>query len=128
MEKINLLKKEHEEYLNSLMELHKNEEERLKANDLKDESVFEKIKYNVVEIFHKMFIVSCTKGLKSNNIQEVNDTYKTYYNNIPRGWRERLKQAQKLNVVEDIVVEELKLKQLDEIFDAFEISFNKYKN
>ncbi|MGL4773210.1 MAG: hypothetical protein ACRC2K_06555 [Clostridium sp.] len=128
MGNLEMLKKEYGEYLQAQMDFHKQEEIRLKNEGAKDESVFEKIKFNVVDIFSKMFNASCMKAMKNNNMDEVYQAYKGYYNNIPRSWRENLKKAREFNAVEDVTIEELKLAKLEEVFNVFEECFNKYKS
>lgn len=88
------------------------EADKLYQEQKYDESIFEKIKANVYDIFYKIIDpISKTKDFKNNYYQKLND--------IPKNWTESLSLAIKNNDFEQEFLEKLKLKTKDEIINIF---------
>lgn len=122
------LKEEYEAFLQAEMQKHKDGEVKFREEGAIDESNFEKIRYNVVDIFQKMLNASYTQAMKANSIEVLAKAYRGYYDRIPTNWRINLQKAREFNSVKDIVVEEIKLGKLEEIFNVFDQLVDKYTN
>lgn len=128
MSKITMLKEEYDEFLKLEMKKHKELEGKFREEGNIDESNFQKIRYNVVDIFQKMINASYAPALKANSITVLAKNYRGYYDRIPTNWRINLQKAREFNSVKDIVVEEIKLEKLEEIFNEFDKLVDKYSN
>ncbi len=142
MEKHQLLKEEFNKELIKLMNNQKEKAELLMKDACTDEANLEKIKFNVVDIFSKMFIVSYNNvygKMKNQNIKNAVDTieddyeklyhaYMVFFDKIPAPWKEKYDKDKEMGMTVECVIEELKLNTAKDIRERFTILYNKYKN
>lgn len=126
MSNIKLLKDEYEVFLEAEMQMHKENEVKFREEGALDESNFEKIRYNVVDIFQKILNASYSQAIKANSVEVLVKTYRGYYDRIPTNWRVNLQKAREFNSENNIAVEEIKLGKLEDIFNVFDKLVDKY--
>lgn len=91
-----------------------------KAQNREDEAKFAVIEANVVDIFAKMFAISCGKAQSAPEWQSVlKDTYGEFFDKIPAPWSERLAQCEAFDLAEEAHIERLKLQRAESILNAF---------
>lgn len=103
------------------------EQQQLKANQLafkaqsrEDEAKFAVIEANVVDIFTKMFAISCSKTQAAPEWQGIlKETYGEFFIKIPAPWSERLAQCEAFDLAEEAHIERLKLQRAETILQAF---------
>lgn len=88
----------------------------LMEEDRVDEANLEKIKFNVVDIFTKMFHV-CLK--KTNDINEFQQEYLQTLNKIMSPWNEKREKANQFGDTIQVIVEDIKLEEANQIIDLF---------
>jgi len=90
-------------------------------NDFKyDESKFEKIKENVIDIYLKMINVSVKQS--NQELDKFIKVYSQYFERIPKNWITNLEKARQENDFEDVFIEELKLETMNKIKRIFDTS------
>jgi len=90
-------------------------------NDSKyDESKFEKIKENVIDIYLKMINVSVKQS--NQELDKFIKVYSQYFERIPKNWITNLEKARQENDFEDVFIEELKLETMNKIKRIFDTS------
>ncbi len=104
------------EFTNFLNELKSKKEvicEELKQKVVDDEMKHIKVELNVIEIFTKMFDISCKKALsEENKIESLKSKYIGFFDNIPKNWYISLEKHKKFGNNEEVFVEELKIEQM----------------
>ena len=95
----------------------KETETSLIVQERKDEANFEKIRYNIYEVFVTMLNVTKKSAKDQDSFCE---SYLKKFDTIPASWRERLELARKHQDVETVVIEETKLKAVAELRNLFE--------
>lgn len=119
MRDINWLITNYSEYLEKRVSEFKIRGEELQKSGSKDEAVLEKIKFNVVEIFSKMFKLST-----GNTKEEIRDKYYAFFDKISSPWRLNRKKALEFGKEKDAIIEEIKLDEVEELRKQFEIYYN----
>lgn len=127
-----LIQSEFSTELRDLKSLYEAKEKSLKEENKKDEAIFEKIKYNVCDIFSTLFDVSHKKSYRPNQseddyMQKLYSTYTEFFENIPRSWKDNLKKAQSSGDFEEAHKEEIKLQTLDKIISLFNNHYDDLK-
>jgi len=90
-------------------------------NDSKyDESKFEKIKENVIDIYLKMINVSVKQS--NQELDKFIKVYSQYFERIPKNWITNLEKARQENDFEEVFIEELKLETMNKIKRIFNTS------
>ncbi|MEW8957287.1 hypothetical protein [Clostridium sp.] len=128
MDKLELLKVDFLEFLESKI---CDSEERIKGlikEDLKDEANLEKITLNIVKIFKQMFNVSYNKIVKDKKgYEDFKNYYLKYFNTIPASWKEKREKDEKFGNGEGVIIENLKLSMADTIEEKFLGLYEKYE-
>ena len=107
--------------------------EKLNIEGAYDESILEKIKINVGEIFLKMFEVSCSNvygnpkiklpGMKEASTEPkemlLKKTYLEFFNKIPTPWKVKAEKDKQHNMNEEYHKECLKLETAEHIKELF---------
>ena len=90
-------------------------------NDSKyDESKFEKIKENVIDIYLKMINVSVKQS--NQELDKFIKVYSQYFERIPKNWITNLEKSRQENDFEEVFIEELKLETMNKIKRIFNTS------
>jgi hypothetical protein len=119
--------------LNEMMQKFKKTARELSDQGADDEAVLETIRFNITEIFLRMFELSRSSNLPSQNprIREIIEQYPNarnrahkvflyYLDSISRSWETSLKQANQFNDTETIMKETVKLELRDKIRSVYE--------
>ncbi|QNO15079.1 hypothetical protein HYG86_10040 [Alkalicella caledoniensis] len=113
---------------------------KARAKDLldeerQDEANFEKIKTNVYDIFEKMFNISY-KNIYSAKNQANTDREKyqlleveflKFLEKIPAPWKQKAIKDKEHGLIEDLIIEELKISTAEEIRDLFQHKYEKFQ-
>ena len=87
----------------------------LTKDDRMDEANLEKIKYNIYDIFQKMFQRSKTIAKSE---EEFIEMYLTFHQKIPNNWKSNYKHAKEEGSI-DMYIEEIKLETANKIEQLF---------
>ncbi|MCM1992100.1 hypothetical protein [Oceanirhabdus seepicola] len=112
--------------------------DKLRAEGSADESKFEMIKTNIVDIYLKIFMVAynnvfvkvnheCLRTIVDENTENKDKLIKCYeflLNKVTEPWREKLEKNKKFNLVEKIVIEEVKIEESEKIHNMFKNMIN----
>lgn len=120
MQDINSLKEDYLNFLNMREESLKRSIEDLQRQECRDEANLEKIRLNVVEIFHKMFNISF-----SNDPVELNDKYLNFFDKITTPWHVNREKAIEFGKDREAIIEELKIKEAEELKSKFKDYYEK---
>lgn len=121
MKKHEILKKEYLEILDDEIKAIKKKELELRQKNFIDESNMEKIKYNIIDIFVKMFNVSYNKVYGKNVIDEINSynelylTYMNFFEKIPASWKAKAEKDKKFDMDKEYIIEKIKLDTMEEV-------------
>lgn len=116
---IDLLTTNYRDYLEGRMNELRSRGEELQRSGSQDEAVLERIKFNVVEIFSKMFKLS-----KGNTKEEIRDKYYAFLEKISSPWGINREKALKFGKEKDAIIEDIKLNVVEELKKKFEIYYN----
>lgn len=124
MKNINSLKENYLMFLNMREENLKRSIGDLQKQECMDEANLQKIRLNIVEIFHKMFNISL-----SDNPVELRDKYLNFFDKITGPWHVNKEKAIEFGKDSEVIIEELKIKEAEELKNKFkdyyeEINFN----
>lgn len=105
------------EYLESSIQKTQDEEKNLILENRKDDSNHVKVRCNIFHIFKTVFsVLTNNKDLDEKQVKSLFlDKTKT----ISENWEKSYKKALAFNDVEKILIEEIKIKTVDEIRDKF---------
>lgn len=120
MQDINSLKEDYLNFLNMREESLRRSIEDLQRQECRDEANLEKIRLNVVEIFHKMFNISF-----SNDPVELKDKYLNFFDKITTPWRVNREKAIEFGKDREAIIEELKIKEAEELKSKFKDYYEK---
>lgn len=120
MQDINSLKEDYLNFLNMREESLKRSIEDLQRQECRDEANLEKIRLNVVEIFHKMFNISF-----SNDPVELNDKYLNFFDKITTPWRVNREKAIEFGKDREAIIEELKIEEAEKLKIKFKDYYEK---
>jgi hypothetical protein len=96
------------------------ESQQLKAECRDDEYKFLQVELNIVDIFTKMFVISCQKAASSQNWQfTLRETYLSFFDKIPVAWLENLKKCKEHGLDDEVLIESLKLQRAEAIKSMF---------
>ncbi|EYE87214.1 hypothetical protein Q428_14545 [Fervidicella metallireducens AeB] len=136
MEKHQILREEFIKALNNRITETNSHAEFLKNDDSNDEAMLEKIKTNVMDIFHKMFNASYNKvyGKPNSKIENSEDenyknlylAYMSFFDKIPSQWIANHAKAKEHNMYKEQLIEEIKINTANEIKDMFILFYKKY--
>lgn len=104
------------EYLDSTMKELKQMEEELLDTDRKDEANFAKIRINICDICKTVYGVA----VKKSSGEALKEEYINLMTKISESWRVSLAKAKEHDDVQKVVIEEIKLEMLSQIFVKFE--------
>ncbi len=104
-------------------------EEELSTEGAQDEAVMEKIKLNITDIFHKMFLLSLKRVnvLQPAPFSQLKEAYLPFFTRIPASWKEKAQKDKEYNRVLEGIIEEIKLKRAREIEARFIDLMTKYE-
>ena len=75
---------------------------------------------NIIDIFTKMFAISCQKAASAQNWEIVlQDTYLSFFEKIPLAWHENLKKCMQHGLDEEVMIETVKLQRANAIKSMF---------
>lgn len=120
MQDINSLKEDYLNFLNMREESLRRSIEDLQRQEYRDEANLEKIRLNVVEIFHKMFNISF-----SNDPVELKDKYLNFFDKITTPWRVNREKAIKFGKDREAIIEELKIEEAEKLKIKFKDYYEK---
>lgn len=120
MQDINSLKEDYLNFLNMREESLKRSIEDLQRQECRDEANLEKIRLNVVEIFHKMFNISF-----SNDSVELKDKYLNFFDKITTPWRVNREKAIEFGKDREAIIEELKIEEAEKLKIKFKDYYEK---
>lgn len=103
-------------YMNHEKEVCLMEEKRLRADERIDEANFEKVKWNVYDIFS---ILLNSAKQKATDVEQLKSAYLPRFDTIPMNWRTRLATAKQHDDAETIYIEETKLGIANQIKEMF---------
>ena len=112
-----------EKYKKALVKIRENtslKKEELFADSKFDESKFEKIRENVIDIYLKMINVTIKQS--NQDFDEFVKLYPEFFVKIPKNWKISLEEAKKTNDFENVFIEELKIETMEKIKRVFESS------
>ncbi len=124
MELCEQLKEEYLRELGALMDEYNESSKRKIAEDSEDEAVFEAIKANICDIFHKVFIVSYNKACRDTGAADVklaklSEVYLDFFFKIPAPWKEKMVKDIEHGMMEECYKEQIKLEMADSIKGLF---------
>lgn len=120
MQDINSLKEDYLNFLNMREESLRRSIEDLQRQECRDEANLEKIRLNVVEIFHKMFNISF-----SNDPVELKDKYLNFFDKITTPWRVNREKAIEFGKDREAIIEELKIEEAEKLKIKFKDYYEK---
>lgn len=92
----------------------------LKDDYRDDEYKFVQVELNIIDIFTKMFAISCQKAASAQNWQSVlHETYLSFFDKIPMAWHENLKKCTEHDLEDEVMVETLKIQRAESIKATF---------
>lgn len=92
----------------------------LKDDYRDDEYKFVQVELNIIDIFTKMFAISCQKAASAQNWQSVlQETYLSFFDKIPMAWHENLKKCTEHGLEDEVMVETLKIQRAESIKATF---------
>ncbi len=98
---------------------------KLKDDFRDDEYKFVQVELNIIDIFTKMFAISCQKAASAQDWQtSLQETYLSYFDKIPMAWHENLKKCTEHGLEDEVMVETLKIQRADSIKIAFVASLS----
>ena len=103
------------EIINTWMKESEQNQAFFEEDDRLDEANLEKIKYNIYDIFQKMFHRS--KKISKNEDEFIN-TYLMFHQKIPTNWKRNYEQAKEDESI-DMYIEEIKLETATKIEQVF---------
>lgn len=107
-------------YLNSETERLEHEVKQLKSESREDEYKFAQIELNIVDIFSKMFEVSCKKTSNlDQGTQQLKETYLSFFVKIPASWKINLAECKQHGLDDEVYIETLKLDKAESIKSQF---------
>jgi len=96
------------------------ESQQLKSECRDDEYKFLQVELNIVDIFTKMFVISCQKAASAQNWQiALSETYLSFFEKIPMAWQENLKKCTEYGLDDEVMIESLKLQRAETIKSMF---------
>lgn len=98
---------------------------QLKDECRDDEHKFVQVELNIIDIFTKMFAISCQKAASAQNWQNaLQETYLSFFDKIPMAWHDNLKKCTEHGLDDEAMVETLKIQRADSIKKAFVTSLS----
>lgn len=91
----------------------------LQEQECADEANLQKIRLNIVEIFYKMFNISL-----SDNPVELKEKYLNFFDKITEPWHINKGKALEFGKEEDVIIEELKIQEAEELKNQFKDYYN----
>ena len=91
----------------------------LQEQDCLDEANLEKVKLNVVEIFHKMFNISL-----SDKPIELSERYLGFFHKITEPWYINKDKALEFGEEKEVIIEDIKIKEAEELKERFKEYYN----
>lgn len=91
----------------------------LQEQECADEANLQKIRLNIVEIFYKMFNISL-----SDNPVELKEKYLNFFDKITDPWHINKQKALELGKEEEVIIEELKIQEAEELKNQFKDYYN----
>lgn len=104
-------------YLEEQVTLCKEKEEKLKKEQRTDESIFEKIRGNVFDIFKTIFTVAVKKEQDDTAIRAF---FLKKTEDMVKGWKASFEKAAEHNDTDKMQIESIKLEAVGEIRKAFD--------
>lgn len=102
---------------------HKSQQLKNECRD--DEYKFAQVELNIIDIFTKMFAISCQKAASAQNWHKVlQETYLSFFDKIPLAWHENLKKCTEHGLEDEVMVETLKIQRADSIKEMFVTSLS----
>lgn len=81
---------------------------------------FAQIELNIVDIFSKMFEISCKKTSSVDQwAQQLKDQYLSFFVKIPSSWKINLEECKQHGLDEEVYIETLKLDKAEAIKSQF---------
>ena len=115
MEDINYIRENYTNFLNEREKDIKATILRLQREDRIDEANLEKIKLNVVGIFSKMFAIS-----NNDNPKILKEKYLGFFDKITGPWHINRDKALKFKHDENVIIEEIKIQEAENLKKKFE--------
>lgn len=115
MEDINYIRENYTNFLNEREKDIKATILRLQREDRIDEANLEKIKLNVVGIFSKMFAIS-----NNDNPKILKEKYLGFFDKITGPWHINRDKALKFKNDENVIIEEIKIQEAENLKKKFE--------
>ncbi len=117
-----------QEELKDAIKGYREKEEELSTEGAQDEAVMEKIKLNITDIFHKMFLLSLKRVnvILPDPFSQLKEAYLPFFTRIPASWKEKAQKDKEYNRVLEGIIEEIKLKRAREIEMRFIDLITKY--
>ena len=102
---------------------HKSQQLKIECRD--DEYKFVQVELNIIDIFTKMFAISCQKAASAQNWHIVlQETYLSFFDKIPLAWHENLRKCSEHGLEEEVMVETLKIQRAGSIKEMFVTSLS----
>ena len=120
MNDVNSLKDNYLNFLNKKREELKMNIADLQKQECLDEANLEKIRLNIVDIFHKMFNLSL-----SNNPVVLSEKYLGFFDKISGPWIINKEKALECGEDREAIIEELKIKEAEELKNQFKYYYDK---
>lgn len=109
-----------EKYLDELKEKKAASIKKLQLNFQEDEMIHAKVELNIINIFSKMFTVSCRKAKITDDCYvSLKAIYSNFFDTIPASWYNNLEKCKINGKSEEAYLEELKIAQMNEIKSYF---------
>lgn len=91
---------------------------QLSKEDRLDEATHISIELNIIDIFTKMFEISCNQTVNL-ELSDLRKTYLNFFDKIPANWYTNLEKCKTFGKDEEAFIEELKIKQAESIKSKF---------
>ena len=114
MKDVNWLKENYLSFLEGKEEKLKRRIEDLQKQECIDEANLQKIRLNIVEIFHSMFNISL-----GNNPELLREKYLGFFDKITGPWKINKEKAIKFNNDMEAIIEDIKIKEAEELEKQF---------
>lgn len=119
MRDINYLKENYLIFLKEKQEELKKSIEDLQNRECVDEANLEKIRLNIVEIFHKMFNASL-----SGSPVALKNKYLSFFDKITKSWYINKDRALEFGKDNEVIIEDLKIQEAEELKKQFNDYYN----
>lgn len=119
MKDINWIEENYLNYLKEKQESLKRSIENLQKQECVDEANLQKVRLNIVEIFHKMFNIS-----PKDNPTLLKEKYLGFFDRITEPWHINKEKALEFGKENEAIIEELKIGEAEELKNQFKDYYN----